>query len=398
MNKIQRPKTIDDFNDRRNCRGSNDDNRKPQDLRERLNRIRKDAVPEKTAKVSDDRLKQDLNNGNQKATRTRSQIQPKEEQPVSTGKAENKSDESNEKASKPIRIRPERLNIHAAIKMSLGLTTRRRVDVSQVKKVEEKKLESERESLKNLVEIENEANQKFEDEKRRKIDVKPAFSSTVFKSKISADAAEFIPSYFRKPQVQSFEEFHPVSIPVFPIQPSKVQNRLDRVRCTPQLQPKVVEIPKSDEIKPKSPQKASPFEGFTQAQLDKIANEALDKLTTDQQAQLIYIAKVPSKYFQEVYEYFVDYFENVQCVPLDMTAVEAFLQSRGVHAEKIKPPTPFQHPNFSFTKIEEPEVHEKRKKNPITIVDPNEEEKRLKTIQDDIEIDREIDIMFRRTA
>jgi hypothetical protein len=135
---------------------------------------------------------------------------------------------------------------------------------------------------------------------------------------------------------------------------------------------------------------------LTQSELDFIAAESLAKLTADQQTQLMYIENVPSKYFQSTFEYFVNYFVEIQCVPLDLDAVHSYLLSRGVAIAEIKPPTPFQHENFSFERKQTMKVQHqwKKEENPIKIVDPKEDEKTVLKMLQEIEIEQAVSSMF----
>ena len=176
-------------------------------------------------------------------------------------------------------------------------------------------------------------------------------------------------------------------------QPSKLQNRLDRIRSISEPQTEALKTPietkhcHSMEVLPTC--ETSTISKVSQKQLDSIALNSLSKLTHDQRSHLVYISTVPAKYFQEVYEYFIDYYVNVQCVNLDFAAVETYLSSRGIEFAKIQPPKPFEHDNFSQVKIEGLEFLSQFK---VT------EEEAIQTvgIQEEFQFDQQVETMFNR--
>lgn len=102
---------------------------------------------------------------------------------------------------------------------------------------------------------------------------------------------------------------------------------------------------------------------------EDIAVEALSRLSSDQQASLQYISsKIKPKYFSEIYDYYVDYYTEVQCVPLDLPAVNTYLKTQGIAHQR------------SGTKVIKNRLiqtlptlrHQKRERKPIKIVKPHE--------------------------
>lgn len=303
---------------------------------------------------------------------------------------------------------------------------------------------------------------------KENIEIKPEIRMEILlrhgqsqKGLISAEATEFVPSSRKNSFEEQYEDISFESLKIYdeqdeeiPVQenstfgPSKLQNRLNKIRGISKFQQRYENPPnsptnfqiqtnfefpehfspnfhqnlssnyddflgnfiESEEFKTEQ-QSSQEFlhitastklptlpSNFTQIELDALATESLAKLTENQQTHLIYIVNVPQKYFQEAFEYFVEYFKEVQCVPLNMEAVNSYLLSRRVEVEEIKPPKSFQHEKFSFVRKEDDPNQTKRERNPIKIVDPNEEEKIMMRIYEDLEIDNEIDNMFTRRS
>ena len=292
-----------------------------------------------------------------------------------------KTHESSKEVQRVRKIRPERkLNIHDAIKISLGfMTNRRQHEVSEGKLAQE----NEKKPIKNVestISTDDSLESEKLEEKYQKSEAKPLETFTDFmrqekiqlnpnRVKISPHAPEFIPKHHQSRSLQNIQITESLTIPnpvyayvpfeptrIDQFQPSKLQKRLDRIRSVSESQKEVPKIPieathcNSTEVLPICVPSAVPK--LSQTQLDLIAFESLSKLTHDQQSHLVYISNVPPKYFQEMYEYFVDYYVDVQCVNLDLAAVEAYLSSRGIEVPKMQPPKPFEQKIFSQIETE----------------------------------------------
>lgn len=155
-------------------------------------------------------------------------------------------------------------------------------------------------------------------------------SSVLLKSfMLRADVSPFIPNL---PKTSSQH---------IAIEPSKLQNRLTRIRDAPSpdcdsLTPIIVKpaIP-DNKIFKQNVCVETRKSVLVQSDFEVIGRDALLKLTEEQRFSIQYISTVPTKSFKECFDYFVEYNVEIQCIPLDLDAVKTYLKTRGIILEEF---------------------------------------------------------------
>jgi hypothetical protein len=227
----------------------------------------------------------------------------------------NSNQDKEQKPKERPRLRLEsQMTLPKAILLSLGLATRPRRRIESVKKDEsEQKPKDLKENCDACEDKEKKSSDKIEGNQFRDDEDKENQEPNSTPS-LNVSAEPFIPKPV--PKVSS-------SVLSFPAPgTSKLQNRLNRFKETSTVQ---------QQQKEEKPQICKPDTSTQQPPKIQIEVDidALSKLSNDQQNHIQYIAKVPSKYFQEVYDYFVLYYFEIG-VHLDLDAVDLYLRSCGL--------------------------------------------------------------------
>lgn len=120
-----------------------------------------------------------------------------------------------------------------------------------------------------------------------------------------------------------------------PVPVSKLQSRLTRIRT--ETQP--INEAQLEQIDVKNaPQVVQlKIEAKETSQELQPHDELISTLPHEQQSQLHRITNLPRKYFQEAFDYFLSYYEDSQCVPLNHEAINSFLTAKGISTHESDP-------------------------------------------------------------
>lgn len=163
---------------------------------------------------------------------------------------------------------------------------------------------------------------------------------------------------------------------------TELHDYLDQFRYTTNADVVCTSPENCEEFKPIDESNKSP---------ENLATECLSKLSPDQQASLQYISShIKPKYFSEIYDYYVDYYTEVQNVPLDLPAVNTYLKTQGIAYQEsgthvIK---------SSLIQNPQPVRHQKRERKPIRIVNPNEAIEKVGTTEYNKNLDDILENLF----
>lgn len=331
---------------------------RPKDLRERLNRIRAEKAEIISKKICNEFIKLSY------PVKGRENRILREETASDSG-FETSVDESREVRAvlKVSKLRPDsRVSLSDAIKISLGLQSRARR--TEIIHQSTRSFDIKEEFIRNGEREEKVSCQTFDTiiselknfEPDRNISItevklEETKHEVVEEVPLKIESLDLLKTYVLRPEASPFKPI--VSQPT-ESGPSKLQCRLDRIRgvqssktedvttknepitaaYSTQMQTIVEEIKCCEGTSKLSVKTDSTF---TQSQLDSIGRQALLKLTEDQRFSIQYISTVsPPKHFMECYDYFIEYNVEIQGLPLDFVAVDAYLKSRGIILEELK--------------------------------------------------------------
>lgn len=329
---------------------------RPKDLRDRLNRIRAEKAEIISQKIHSEFIKlssQEKGKGNRVLR----------EETASDSGFETSVDESREVkvVVKVSKLRPDsRVSLSDTIKISLGLKSRVRrtaiihqsASLSDIKEKEFRKNGERDEKVscqtfdKNISELKS-----YDLEQNILIETQldEAKPEIIEEVSLKVESSALLKTYVLRPEASPFQPSvsQPIELQcqrdrVRKVQSSKTEDMTTKLEpITTQLQTIVEKIKCCEATSKLSVKTASTF---SQSQLDSIGREALLQLTEDQRFSLQYISTVsPPKYFMECYDYFIEYNVEIQGLPLDLVAVDAYLKSRGIVLEEIK-----QHQRLMF--------------------------------------------------